>query len=164
MAPRYGDHAVAAAGSAVRRDGALFMPAEATRSVLGAGPQEWEHFRGHWDMLAQDRYADDRGTCRLRRYGNLSVTAATGEIRHLPHAPFVQPANSSPFYIDTDRTFEPLTDSFLSDPVFGKVLRILGQVATALDDAPVWDVKIHLFRVVAATASKGLPAPEGRAP
>ncbi|WP_051022412.1 2OG-Fe dioxygenase family protein [Nocardia pneumoniae] len=137
------------------------MPAAVTTSCLGLDKGAWDRFRAHWEKLSPDRYASERGTRRLRRYGWFSFTAATGQATLLPQVSFVQPQNSNPLYIGVDRTFEPLTESFVADPVFRAVLRLLGQLATALDDPPVWHAKVHPFRVIASADADGLPTPEG---
>lgn len=57
-------------------------------------------------------------TCRLRQYGQSSLTPATGEPSHLPHLPLVQPSptdHTNPLYDaydDIDRHFAPLTKAF----------------------------------------------------
>ncbi|MET7770241.1 2OG-Fe dioxygenase family protein [Nocardia sp. NPDC005366] len=138
------------------------MPAPVTTARLGVEHDAWDRFRTHWDALSTDSYAADQGTCRLRRYGRFSCTPATGRIKPLPQATFVQPENSNPLYVGVDRTLEPLTDSFVADPVFLAALRLLGQLATALDDPAVWIAKVHPFRVIASADTHGLPTPEGR--
>ncbi|WP_054812444.1 2OG-Fe dioxygenase family protein [Nocardia arizonensis] len=156
------DRFLQAAGQALVSDGAHFMPAAITRSLLGATADDLDRFRTHWERLSPDRYALARGTRRLRRYGHLSLTTATTDIRYLRTDTFLQPQDSNPLYIGTDRRFEPLTDAFTDDPVFMSVLRLLRPMATALDDAATWDVKVHPFRVIASADAYGYPAPEGR--
>lgn len=153
---------VEAAREALVSDGAHLMPAAVTTAWLGADAGEWERFRTHWEELSTDRYASARGARRLRRYGRFSLTPATGRIALLPQAAFLQPEDSNPLYVGVDRTFEPLTGSFVADPVFRAVLRLLGLVATALDEPAEWAVKVHPFRVVASADAEGLPTPEGR--
>ncbi|MEV6320801.1 2OG-Fe dioxygenase family protein [Nocardia sp. NPDC051787] len=137
------------------------MPAAVTTSCLGLEEGAWDRFGTHWEALGTDKYASERGTRRLRRYGWFSRTAATGQIGLLPQVSFVQPENSNPLYIGVDRTFEPLTESFVADPVFRAVLRLLGRLATALDNPPEWNAKVHPFRVIASADTEGLPTPEG---
>ncbi|MBF6336758.1 2OG-Fe dioxygenase family protein [Nocardia abscessus] len=160
-APR-AEQAVEAARAALAHDGVHLMPAAVTTSSLGMTTADWDHFRRHWDELSPDIYAGARGTCRLRRYGQFSLTDPAGRIGLLPQGSFVQPENSNPLYVGVDRTFEPLTDAFVADPVFGAVLRLLARLATALDKPSKWSAKVHPFRVVASADTNGLPTPEGR--
>ncbi len=60
-----------------------------------------------------------------------------------------------------DRHFDPLTEAFVTDPVLRSVLRLLGDVATCLDEAAEWSVKVHPFRVIASADGEGQPTPEG---
>lgn len=156
------DHAVDDARKALVSGGAHVMPAAATTSCLGVAEGAWDRFRTHWDKLSTDSYAADLGVRRLRRYGQFSLSPATEQMRLLPPASFVQPEDSNPLYVGVERTFEPLTDSFVADPLFRAVLALLRRVATALDDPAVWNAKVHPFRVVASAEADGLPTPEGR--
>jgi hypothetical protein len=130
-------------------------------SYIGADDTAWDRFCSHWDQLATDRYAAEHGTTRLRRYGHFAVTAADGSARLLPHDTFVQPEDSNPLYLHRDRHFEPLTRQFAADPLLYRLFALLARVATALDDAVEWSVKVTPFRVLAAGDDTGNPTPEG---
>lgn len=151
---------VRVASDALATDGVHLVPAPLTTSSLGQ--VDWERFRGHWEHLCTDVYADGCGTRRLRRYGQFSLTGPTGRIRLMPQDPFVQPENSNPLYIGVDRTFEPLTDGFVADCALHALLRLLARLATTLDTPARWSAKVHPFRVVASAGATGLPTPEGR--
>ncbi|MBF6096040.1 hypothetical protein [Nocardia cyriacigeorgica] len=71
--------AVSTARAALISEGAYLMPGAVTRSLLGGRDDEWDAFRAQWDALAVDRYAAERGTRRLRRYGHFLLDAATGD-------------------------------------------------------------------------------------
>ncbi|MFD8325948.1 2OG-Fe dioxygenase family protein [Streptomyces lydicus] len=154
--------AVLPARAALATTGVHLMPPAAVRAQLRAGPEEWAHFAAHWEDLSPDPYASEQGTHRRRRYGQFALTPATGELRRLPHLPFVQPEESNPLYVAVDRHFDPLTDAFVADPVLRAVLALLGHLAGALDAAPRWTAKVHPFRVVATPHGAGSPTPEGR--
>ncbi|WP_067859511.1 2OG-Fe dioxygenase family protein [Nocardia shimofusensis] len=158
----HSDRRLVAARRALVARGVHLVPAAVTTSLLGVANETWERFRAHWDELGPDTYAAEQGTCRLRRYGRFAWSAATDRVRLLPRADFVQPENSNPLYIGVSRTLEPLTESFAADPVLRAALRLLGQVATALDDPAEWIAKVHPFRVIASEDANGLPTPEGR--
>ncbi|VFA97213.1 2OG-Fe dioxygenase family protein [Nocardia cyriacigeorgica] len=154
--------AVSTARAALISEGAYLIPAAVTRTLLGGDDDEWNAFRAQWDALAVDRYAAERGTRRLRRYGHFLLDATSGELMPQPPEPFVQPQRSNPLYVGVDRAFEPLTGDFVAHPVFAAVVGVLADVASALEDPPAWHVKVHPFRVVASAAVHGLAAPEGR--
>lgn len=121
----------------------------------------WTRFSSHWDELAPDSYAAELGTRRLRRYGHFAFRPADGLARPMPHRAFVQPEDSNPLYVATDRQFEPLTDAFAKDPLLHGILRLLGQLADALDDVSEWNAKVTPFRVLASADDAGQPTPEG---
>ncbi|MCM6773505.1 2OG-Fe dioxygenase family protein [Nocardia sp. CDC159] len=153
---------MSAAREALADNGIYLMSAAETGSLLRVGEKVWERFGAHWSNLAVDHYARDRGTRRLRRYGCFRLTTATGRFQLLQPRPFAQPQNSNPLYIGVNRIFEPLTDTFVADPVFAAVLRLLAECAAALNDPPEWIVSVHPFRVIGAADADGLAAPEGR--
>jgi hypothetical protein len=139
---------------------ALMQPAELNACLRIPG-SEWTRFAGHWEELAPDSYAAELGTRRLRRYGQFLFTPADGIFTPMAHSSFVQPEDSNPLYVEKDRHFEPLTDAFAKDPLLQRILKLLGWLATALDDAPVWSAKATPFRVLASTDDEGQPTPEG---
>ncbi|GGV66480.1 hypothetical protein GCM10010277_74250 [Streptomyces longisporoflavus] len=150
----------AARDAVVGRGWHLMEPAAVSRCV-GAGPAVWEQFAAHWDDLVTDPYAAEKGTCRLRRYGQF-LLSRTGEITPLGHEAFVQPEDSNPLYVDIERRFETLTAEFRAEPVLYALIRLLGEVAAGMDDAADWTVRVHPFRVVARADSLAQPTPEGR--
>jgi hypothetical protein len=139
---------------------ALMRPAE-LNACLDIDDSAWTQFGAHWEDLASDSYAAELGTQRLRRYGHFVFRPAEGTFESTTHSAFVQPQDSNPLYVGTDRHFEPLTDAFAKDPLLQRILRWLGMLATALDDAERWDAKVTPFRVLATTDDAGQPTPEG---
>lgn len=161
MARLLGTRETPAAARARRfRDvGATVMPPSEVTQALRMHRDEWARFTGHWQHLAPDRYAAELGVTRLRRYGEYSL--CQGALRPAMTRPFVQPQNSNPLYIGRGRDFAPLTASFAAEPVLPRLIHLLAQLAAALDDPAEWTVKVHQFRVQAATRDAGLPTPEG---
>ncbi|MGP3987411.1 2OG-Fe dioxygenase family protein [Streptomyces sp. 3N207] len=152
---------VAEARKALLSRHAHVMEPAAVSRCLGADAADWRRFAVHWEDLAHDEYAAQEGTYRLRRYGHFTLDR-TGALRPMPHLAFAQPEDTNPLYTGVDRHFEPLTDVFVADPLFKSLMRLLGRIASCLQDADIWSVKVHPFRVVASADSAGLPTPEGR--
>jgi len=152
---------VASAMQGLTDTGVFLMPPADLNRAIGAGTNEWTRFAAHWRELAPDRYAAELGTRRLRRYGHFVFRPADGHATLLPHRAFVQPEDSNPLYVETDRQFEPLTAHFAKDPLLHGLLRLLGDVATVLEDTAEWDAKVTPFRVLASGDGGGQPTPEG---
>ena len=140
---------------------ACVLPGDQLFRCLGVDEAAWQRFSSHWDDLKPDSYAAECGTTRLRRYGHFIFTPADRRFRLLPHDAFAQPEDSNPLYLDRDRDFEPLTASFIDDALLRGLLRLLGDVATALDDVADWSAKVTPFRVLASADHVGDPTPEG---
>jgi hypothetical protein len=145
----------------LRSVGTYLMPAAELNRCVGVDRQAWTRFGPHWDDLAPDPYAAELGTRRLRRYGHFLYSTADQTAELLPHHAFVQPEDSNPLYVERDRHFEPLTDDFAKDPLLQGILRLLGRVATTLDDVGQWSAKVTPFRVLASADGEGQPTPEG---
>src|SRR5687768_9819134 len=94
--------------------GVYRMPAADLTTQLGVLADDWSRFSAHWEQLVADSYAAELGTRRLRRYGHFRYHPADGSHELMPHRAFVQPEDSHPFYVQRDRHFEPLTQSFAS--------------------------------------------------
>lgn len=141
--------------------GAFLMPPADLNGCIGADEYSWTRFSSHWEELVPDTYAAELGTQRLRRYGHFLFRPADGFARLMPHDAFAQPEDSNPLYIEKDRYFEPLTDDLAEDPLLHGLLRLLGHVATALEDIPEWSAKVTPFRVLASANGEGQPTPEG---
>lgn len=152
---------VEAAKRMVTHTGAFLMPPADLNGCIGVDEHAWTRFSSHWEELVPDRYAAELGTRRLRRYGHFLFRPADGCAQLMPHHAFAQPEDSNPLYIERDRYFEPLTDALAEDPLLHGLLRLLGHVATALEDIPEWSAKVTPFRVLATADGEGQPTPEG---
>ncbi|GGY98796.1 hypothetical protein GCM10010365_16810 [Streptomyces poonensis] len=152
---------LAATCASLATQGFSLMPSADVSQCLRTDPEGWRRFGAHWDELTPDTYAAETGTQRMRRYGHFTLSGS-GELTRRAHIAFVQPEDTNPLYVDRDRHFEPLTESFAADPVLSALLRMLGRVAASLADAREWSVKVHPFRVVASADRAGQPTPEGR--
>jgi hypothetical protein len=137
---------------------ALMAPQDLTRS-LGVGPHAWTRFARHWEHLAPDPYAAELGVTRLRRYGRYAFR--DGHVNRLPNRIFAQPEDSNPLYINRSRDFAPLTDTFARDPLLHKIVKLLGGLASALDEVFDWNVNVHPFRTQSVADADGRPTPEG---
>ncbi|MBM7167629.1 2OG-Fe dioxygenase family protein [Streptomyces sp. G44] len=150
-----------AAREAVLGHGWHLMSSATVSRCVDAGPGAWERFAAHWEELVTDPYAAEKGTRRLRRYGQF-LLSRDGEVAPLGHEAFVQPEDSNPLYVDIERHFEPLTEAFRAEPVLYALIRLLGSVAGGMGDAAEWIVRVHPFRVVAQADGLAQPTPEGR--
>lgn len=139
--------------------GGHLLTAPEVRRLTGTGPQDWARFARHWDDLTLDTFMKDGGTYRYRRYGHFRLDARTGELTAQPHAPYFQDSALNPLNGGVRRTFDPLTEAFLADPLTEAVVRLLGDVFSRAEGARHWDVKLHPFRIVTSPDQTGRPAP-----
>jgi hypothetical protein len=119
-----------------------------------------------WEQLELDDALIDGGSYRYRRYGRLRADRdASGNRRFtpLPHAAFRQSAAHIPDYGGRERLFSPIAEDVLRNPALvGLVAADLDVVERVTNDAGVWEVGLHLVRVIAVPDEPGNPTPEGR--
>ncbi|OEU97530.1 MULTISPECIES: 2OG-Fe dioxygenase family protein [Streptomyces] len=152
---------IARARQALLSRHAQVMESAAVSRCVGADAADWRRFGLHWEDLAPEGHAAWDDTHRLRRYGHFSLDR-TGALRPAPHPAFAQPGDTGPLPLGDDGHIEPLTDVFAADPLFKALVRMLGRIASCLQDAGVWSVRVHPIRVVASADRTVLPVPEGR--
>ncbi|MFC3962475.1 2OG-Fe dioxygenase family protein [Nocardia jiangsuensis] len=130
-------------------DGVHLLPAAETARRLGASPGTWDRFRRHWEELRVDRARTGAHARTLHRHGHFQVSL-TGAFELLAHHP------------RGDARAEALTDSFATDPLLAELFRLLLEFAAELDDATLWDVRVHPIRELAAaeTAAAAARRPE----
>ncbi|MFJ2607494.1 2OG-Fe dioxygenase family protein [Streptomyces sp. NPDC087425] len=147
--------------TALAGPGGHFLPSEQLSQIIEATEADWARYAANWDDLRLDTHMADGGTYRYRRYGQFELTTATGELTLLPHEPYRQESEVNALNGGVDRLFEPLTESFLNDPLFARLLTALGEIFSAVDGTERWNIKLHPYRITAG-AEVGQPAPEGR--
>ncbi|MFC9911913.1 2OG-Fe dioxygenase family protein [Streptomyces sp. NPDC059862] len=148
--------------AALSGSGGHLMPSAALSSLVGVEAADWARFAAHWDELTLDTYMADGGTYRFRRYGQFDLDADSGELTLLPHGPYRQETDVNPLNGGIERIFDPLTESFVADPLLRSVLVTLGRIFTETDGTRRWNIKLHPYRINASTEQEGQPAPEGR--
>lgn len=122
---------------------------------------EMRRFARHWDDLHLDTHMKDGGTYRYRRYG--AFRYRDGELVRQEHGTYHQPLEVNPLNGGVQRTFEPLTDAFVADPVTRAIIDAIADVVTVSEPGVhEWDVKLHPFRIVTSADQVGRPAPQGR--
>jgi hypothetical protein len=139
----------------------LFLSGDALSSILAVTPEDVTTFANHWSNLTLDRHMGDGGTYRYRRYGEFE--AQPGALRRqLPHGPYEQPKYINNLNGGVPRLFDPLEDSFVSHPLFNRLLDWLTRVYDQCEGAPQnWNIRLHPYRVVASSVEAGNPTPEG---
>ncbi|WP_245984663.1 2OG-Fe dioxygenase family protein [Streptomyces tateyamensis] len=80
---------------------------------------------------------------------------------HGRHEPYRQESYINALNGGVERVFDPLTEQFSGDPLLRELLVLLGRMFSAVDGTPVWNIKLHPYRITAGE-QVGHPAPEGR--
>ncbi|MFF4140749.1 2OG-Fe dioxygenase family protein [Streptomyces sp. NPDC001698] len=131
-------------------------------SMIGVSSDDWARFAENWNVLERDPYMADGGTYRFRRYGQFDIDLDTGDFIQLPHGPYRQEADVNKLHGGVDRVYEPLTATFVGDPVLRNVLMKLAEVFSGVDGTRKWNVKVTPIRTTSSKDQVGEPTPEGR--
>lgn len=156
------ERTIASLVHALRAAGCAALPATGTADLVGDAFADFGGFAREWADLTQDTYMADGGSYRLRRYGRFRLDCDTGALELKPHGPYRQDSSINHLNGGIDRHFDPLTDTFSAHPVLLELLRGLGEVYTAVEGCPTWEINLHPYRIVASHGQAGKPAPEGR--
>jgi hypothetical protein len=137
-----------------------------------------------WNRLAPDQYLRDGGRYRHRRHGSFVIEGE--RVTAAPHRAHWQPVDYNALHGGIERWFQPLESNLVAEPLWPRLLVMLGQrasalrgngVATALETriesgpqagAPdlgragggPWYTEAHQFRIDTA-GGIGRPTPEG---
>lgn len=135
-----------------------------TRSILGVdlpSMPEWAAFKQAWNELELDRFMNDGGTYRRRRFGRFKYFTQDDRLEPQPHAPYSQPLYFNPLNGGMERNFAPLTPEAAANPVFRRLLHALGAAYAEIEDVPMWKVRTYFNRITASGRELGKPVPEG---
>ena len=121
----------------------------------------WPAFQQFWASLEIDKYMNDGGTYRYRRFGRFKYYAEGDRLERQPHSAYSQPTYFNPLNGGVDRHFGPLTDAMVDSPVTISLLKELGRVYSTLEDVPMWKINTYFNRIYTARNEVGKPVPEG---
>ncbi|MFM2060320.1 MAG: hypothetical protein RLY71_4705 [Pseudomonadota bacterium] len=139
----------------------LFLTANALGGILTVTAGQVAAFADHWPRLTLDRHMGDGGTYRYRRYGEFDAPPDAARTL-LPHGPYEQPTYINGLNGGVSRLFDPLEPTFVTDPVFSRLLDWLTHLCDQCEGSPQhWNIRLHPYRIVAGLAQAGNPTPEG---
>jgi hypothetical protein len=132
----------------------------ATLAQLAAlDPATCATWAGLWDDLPPDEHLRDGGRYRRRRHGCFTVDGA--RVQPAPHRAHWQPVEYNALHGGIERWFAPLETGFVTEPLWLRLLLMLGRRASALrPGVQTWYTEAHQFRIDTA-GGIGRPTPEG---
>ncbi len=115
-----------------------------------------ELFRRDWAYLEPDPYMADGGSYRLRRYGLYRLSATTGQLAHIPGAPFYQSIEINPLHCGDQRHFASLGAKTDESPfLFKHILFDFAQVTSNKHIEDDWLVGVHQIRIIVTVSALG---------
>ena len=123
-------------------------------------PAIWRCFQNEWNKLSIDRYLQDDGSYRYRRFSRLLLDSATGKISNGKKTGFFQSRDVNPVNGGYNRDFSPLKTTALENSVLHMLLNWAKSVLPTTE-AKDWEVGVHMIRIVASELETGHPTPEG---
>lgn len=125
--------------------------------------QAWQQLQAEYPQMPPDEFLPDGGSYRFRRYDSFYFHPTSGELLCLPHRDYFQDKTINEVTGGVVRQFAPLTDSIIRNPFLHELIRFDFAQFPMADDLrrDVWQVDVHLIRVLARQHAKGEPTPEG---
>lgn len=144
--------------AALRERGQAVLDAAGLHALVGAPPGALDAWCGFWDRLPPDAHLRDAGRYRQRRHGSFVIEG--GQVAQAPHRAHWQPVEYNALHGGIERWFEPIEPALVADPLWPRLLAMLGTRADALRGTQPWYVEAHPFRIDTA-GGIGRPTPEG---
>jgi hypothetical protein len=142
----------------LRQDGYAVLSPQGVAEWLGAPLSDLEALHADWFHLPPDDYLKDGGRYRTRRHACFTVDEAG--VSQVPHRAHWQPVEYNALHGGMQRWFGPMEDATVAKPVWQRLMRALGDVASGLRGTQRWYVEAHQFRIDTAHGI-GRPTPEG---
>ncbi len=121
-----------------------------------------ELFGRDWAFLERDPYMADGGRYRSRRYGLFQLSAATGQLAHIPGASFYQSIDINPLNGGEKRHFAALGAEALENPFLRELILFdFAQLTSNKHIEDDWPIGVHQIRIIAVPGVPGSPTPEG---
>ncbi len=143
---------------ALRDAGHAVLCATDVHELIGAPAAALDAWVAYWSRLEPDTYLRDGGRYRWRRHGSFVVEADA--VRAVAHRAHWQPVEYNALHGGIERWFEPLEPALVAEPLWPRLLTMLGHRASALRGAQPWFVEAHPFRID-TEGGIGRPTPEG---
>lgn len=116
-----------------------------------------------WENLVIDKYMEDRGKYRLRRYGRFIFNSQIDSISFQGKVQYFQSEELNPVNGGSNRQFAPLLDHSVTNEFLHELIKFdFSQLpANEKRNDGLWTVGVHQIRILAEPSQHGLPAPEG---
>lgn len=114
-----------------------------------------------YSNLQQDRYMNDGGKYRFRRFARLYFKPSNLEILRLPPAPFHQSKSLNSLNGGIERVFEEIEGPVLDNPLLHHLVRIQFLKIKKRYPKTDWLINLHQIRTISWQQNYGKPTPEG---
>jgi hypothetical protein len=150
--------ALAEVDAALRERGQAVLDAAGLHALMDVPVGALSSWSRYWDRLAPDAHLRDGGRYRLRRHGSFVIDGA--RVSAAPQRAHWQPVEYNALHGGIERWFEPLEGAMTAEPLWPRLLAMLGDRASALRGAQTWYAEAHPFRID-TEGGIGRPTPEG---
>ncbi|BBD63360.1 hypothetical protein NIES2109_62100 (plasmid) [Nostoc sp. HK-01] len=121
----------------------------------------WQEFRQTWNNLELDKYMNDQGKYRYRRYSVFDYNNVSRRLLEKVGEPHYQQAKFNQLNGGINRYYEPLEVKTKENLVFVSIIDFCIRLFTKMKANQNWHLEVHQFRILTNSDICGLPTPEG---
>ncbi|MBD2512193.1 2OG-Fe dioxygenase family protein [Nostoc muscorum FACHB-395] len=121
----------------------------------------WQEFRQSWNNLELDKYMNDNGKYRYRRYSVFQYNELSRTLFEKQREPHYQQRNFNELNGGINRYYEPLEERTKANLVFVSIIDFWIKLFTEIKPNRDWHLEVHQFRITTNSDFSGLPTPEG---
>ncbi|WP_205621212.1 2OG-Fe dioxygenase family protein [Pseudomonas cremoricolorata] len=122
----------------------------------------WPAFQDYWNHLELDKFMNDGGKYRYRRFGRFKWFADGNRLEQQAHTPYSQPEYFNPLNGGMERHFAPVTEDMANNWVLRTLLLELANSYAQIEDVQSWKINTYFNRIITTADMQGSPVPEGR--
>jgi len=123
--------------------------------------RDWQDFCATWDNLLLDKYMNDGGSYRYRRYSAFEFDLGKQVMTQLEHASYQQSLSINSLNGGIPRHYEPLERSFSESLILKRIIHGFSFLINSFTAHTRFNIKLHPYRIIATEGKLGEPAPEG---
>lgn len=125
------------------------------------GNGDWVIFKDTWNHLDQDKYMNDNGDYRLRKFTKAKYCHNDDTLWMKEYDYYYQPPKVNALNGGMKRWFTQIDIDTFNNKILNAAIKTIGRSISEFADQKEWNINIYLNRILAKNCKEGKPSPEG---